>query len=79
MVSELNDVMYEDWLKEMGSSTIQDRRERGDLITLWRQDTINHAQILYNLILSQCRASADVGDHGLPHLSPYLLSLAIFV
>ncbi|MPC98771.1 hypothetical protein E2C01_094152 [Portunus trituberculatus] len=34
MVPELKDLTYEERLKEMGLPTLQDRRERGDLITL---------------------------------------------
>ena len=36
MVSKLRDPMYEERLKEMGLPTLQDRRERGDLITLYK-------------------------------------------
>ena len=35
MVPELGELTYEDRLREMGLPTLQDRRERGDLITLY--------------------------------------------
>ena len=36
MVLELRELTYKDRLKEMGLPTLQDRRERGDLITLFK-------------------------------------------
>ena len=36
MVPELKELTYEDRLKEMGLPTLQDRRERDDLITLYK-------------------------------------------
>ena len=36
MVPELKDLTYEERLTEMGLQTLQDRRERGDLITLYK-------------------------------------------
>ena len=36
MVPELSELTYEDRLKEMGLPTLQGRRERGDLITLYK-------------------------------------------
>ena len=36
MVPELSELTYEDRLREMGLTTLQDRRERGDLITLYK-------------------------------------------
>ena len=36
MVPELRDLTYEERLTEMGLLTLQDRRERGDLITLYK-------------------------------------------
>ena len=36
MVPELRELTYENRLKEMGLPTLQNRRERGDLITLYR-------------------------------------------
>ena len=36
MVSELRDLTYEERLKEMGLPVLQDRRERGDLITMYK-------------------------------------------
>ena len=36
MVPELSELTYEDRLREMGLPTLQDRRERGDLITLYK-------------------------------------------
>ena len=36
MVPELKELTYEDRLKEMGLTTLQVRRERGDLITLYK-------------------------------------------
>lgn len=36
MVPELKDLTYEERLKEMGLPTLQDRRERGDLITMYK-------------------------------------------
>ena len=36
MVPELSELTYEDRFKEMGLPTLQDRRERGDLITLYK-------------------------------------------
>ena len=36
MVPELKDLEYEDRLKEMGLLTLQDRRERGDLIIMYK-------------------------------------------
>ena len=36
MVPELSELTYEDRLREIGLSTLQDRRERGDLITLYK-------------------------------------------
>ena len=39
MVPELKELTYEDRLKEMGLPTLQDRRERGDLINNSVQNT----------------------------------------
>ena len=36
MVPELRDLMYEEKLKEMGLPTLQDRKERGYLITSYK-------------------------------------------
>ena len=36
MVPELRELTYEDRLKKMGLPTLQDRREREDLITLYK-------------------------------------------
>ena len=36
MVPELRELTYEDRIKEMGLPTLQDRRERGDLITIYK-------------------------------------------
>ena len=36
MVPEIRDLTYEDRLQEMGLPNQQDRRERGDLITLYK-------------------------------------------
>ncbi|MPC25445.1 hypothetical protein E2C01_018558 [Portunus trituberculatus] len=36
MVLELKDLTYEKRLKEMGLPTLQNRRERGDLITMYK-------------------------------------------
>ncbi|MPC39062.1 hypothetical protein E2C01_032581 [Portunus trituberculatus] len=36
MVPELKDFTYEEQLKEMGLPTLQNRRERGDLITMYK-------------------------------------------
>ncbi|MPC10806.1 hypothetical protein E2C01_003447 [Portunus trituberculatus] len=36
MVPELKDLTYEERLKEIGLPTLQDRREKGDLITMYK-------------------------------------------
>ena len=36
MVPELSDLTYEERLKEMGLPTLEERRERGDLITIYK-------------------------------------------
>ena len=36
MAPELRELTYKDGLKELGLPTLQDRRERGDLITLFK-------------------------------------------
>ncbi|MPD05636.1 hypothetical protein E2C01_101390 [Portunus trituberculatus] len=36
MVPELKDLTYEERLKEMGLPTLQDKRERGGLITMYK-------------------------------------------
>ena len=36
MVSDLEDLPYEERLKEMHLTTLKERRERGDLITIYR-------------------------------------------
>ena len=35
MIPELSELIYDDRLREMGLTTLQDRRERGALITLY--------------------------------------------
>ena len=42
MVPELRGLTYEDRLKKMGLPTLQDRRERRDLITLYYKDSKWH-------------------------------------
>ncbi|MPC21296.1 hypothetical protein E2C01_014278 [Portunus trituberculatus] len=38
MVPEIKDLTYEEQLKEMGLPTLHDRRELGDLITMYKID-----------------------------------------
>ena len=38
MVPELEDLTYEERLKEMHLTTLKERRERGDLITIYKID-----------------------------------------
>ena len=42
MVPELKDLTYEERLREMSLPTLQERRERGDLITMYKM--VNHAE-----------------------------------
>ena len=53
MVPEIRDLTYEDRLQEMGLPNQQDRRERGDLITLYK--TVNGIEKLdmQNLVMEE--------------------------
>ena len=42
MVPELKDLTYEERLREMSSPTLQERRERGDMITMYKM--VNHIE-----------------------------------
>ena len=53
MVPELRELTHEDRLKEMGLPTLQEKRERGDLITLYK--IVNGMKKLYtqNLVMME--------------------------
>ena len=63
MVPELRE-QYEDRLREMGLPTLQDRRERGDLITLYK--IVNGVSMCFGYVITQRVCSEGVGRDVTP-------------
>ena len=62
MVREIRELTYEYRLNEMGLSTLQDRRERGDLITLYK--TVNGIEKLDKQNLVMMEETRQVRGHS---------------
>ena len=57
MVPELEDLTYEERLKEIHLTTLKERRERGDLITIYKlMNNLEEADRKKNLILRKGEA-----------------------